>query len=151
MPPLKGIDRGINGVLLKALEETGHGDHIAIVDPSYSIPEGARIVDYQGNSSARALKGILALVPIEDESHVLLMMPDTGQHPHEAVSEFEEALGDEYETDWLTRYGKDNPSGVGFYDLVNNPVERAQNTLFVRTRDEKAFACAMIVVGNSQS
>ncbi|HUD06827.1 MAG TPA: RbsD/FucU domain-containing protein [Candidatus Saccharimonadales bacterium] len=151
MPPLKGIDRGINGSLLKALEETGHGDHIAIVDPSYSIPEGSRVIDYQGNSSARALKGILALVPIEEESHVLLMMPDTEQHSHEAVTEFEEALGGVRETDWLTRYGKDNPSGIGFYDLVNNPSNETQNTLFVRTRDEKAFACAMLVVGHSQS
>ncbi|HTE58324.1 MAG TPA: RbsD/FucU domain-containing protein [Verrucomicrobiae bacterium] len=140
MPPLNGIDRGINGNLLKALEEIGHGAQIAVVDASYDIPPAAEVADYQGDSSARALKGILDLVPLDDANgypNVSVMVPHFPQEPGTALEAFEEALTVE-------------PGLTGqrdFYTLANNP---EKHTLFVRTRDEKAFACALFVVGHSQ-
>ncbi len=76
MPPLKGLDRGLNGSALKALEESGHGRRIAIVDASYRIPRWAQVVDYGGKTSVEALVGVLKLVP--HEGRILLMQPDDG-------------------------------------------------------------------------
>lgn len=169
MPPLKGIDRGINGDMLKALEETGHGDLIVVVDASYSIPNGAHKVDYQGDSSADALKGILALVPVDEEPggpqfgvpdpsyKITAMMPDPPESTSPALEAFKKEfpLGHEgYVLTGITRLGEDNPrfSGentkAGFYSVANDPEKR---TLFVRTRDQKAYACAMFTVGHSQT
>jgi len=154
MPPLKGIDRGLNGEALKALEESGHGQRIAIVDPSYAIPEDAPVVNYQGDSSATALRGILALVPTEklhDRYDVILMRADSEQwRDCEATNAFEEVTQEmELKIGYKARVSDPHPGGpgprVGFYDHVNSP-----DTLFFRTRDTKAYACATFIVGHSQ-
>jgi len=154
MPPLKGIDRGLNGQVLKALEESGHGDQIVIVDPSYAIPEGARVVDYQGDSSAQALKGILKLVPFEESKHipefdVLAMAPDPPANTCDALNEFRKVaveLG--FDLDATPRLDKDAGELLpGFYTEANSP---ERSTIFFRTRDIKAYACAMFIVGHSQ-
>lgn len=154
MPPLKGIDRGINGELLKALEESGHRDRIVVVDPSYPIPYEARVYDYGGDSSARALAGVLALVPWEGVVTYMEPDPEPGQG-RESVEAFE------YETSHLEQdgepialnglYGRSelNEDGTGFYDIANDIEEWP--TIFVRTRDDRAFACATFIVGHSQS
>ena len=165
MPPLKGIDRGINGDMLKALEETGHGDQIVVVDASYSIPDGAHKVDYQGDSSVRALLGILSLVPVDEVTEggfgvpnparmIAVMMPDLPVKTSPALKEFQEAfpLGDQGRVlVGITRFGDESSKGplgkAGFYKTANDSERR---TLFVRTRDEKACACALFVVGHSQ-
>lgn len=147
MPPLKGIDRGLNGDALKALEEAGHGQRIAIVDPSYAIPEGARVIPYQGESSATALKGILSLIPIEKihGSDALIMEADERPDDCEATKAFDQVavelglvLGSIQRHDTSDLF-------TGFYTEVNQP-----DTLFFRTRDEKAYACATFIVGHSQ-
>ena len=149
MPPLNGIERGINGSLLKALEELGHGDRIVVVDPSYSIPENANRLDFQGDSSARALRGILELVPID--STITIMAPDPPAKGCEATIRFREAtktLSPEppfYEIPRLSESAEDGTAG--FYELVN---ELEYPTLFVRTRDKLAYACATFIVGHSQ-
>ena len=165
MPPLKGIDRGINGDMLKALEETGHGDQIVVVDASYSIPNSAHKVDYQGDSSVRALLGILDLVPVDETTEggfgvptpalmIAAMMPDLPTKTSPALEEFQEAfpLGDQGRVlVGITRLGDEASKGelgkAGFYKVANDPEKR---TLFVRTRDQKAYACALFVVGHSQ-
>ena len=139
MPPLKGIDRAIDGDLLRALEMSGHGDRIAIVDPSYAIPEGANVFNYHGDSSAEALTGILSLINSED---VLLMRPDVGDGNHNAQEAFLESA--EAQGVKTVSYTKGS-----FYDRVNDPEKRAR-TLYVRTRDEKACACATFIIGHSQ-
>ncbi len=150
MPPLKGIDRGIDGKMLKALEETGHGDQIAVVDASYSIPKGADIVDYHGDSSARALNGILDLVPVDETEVAVVMSADPGTPGSLAGPELEGAFEDHGVESGFHFRNQDNDSlGKAFYDLANaSPDERP--TLFVRTRDERAYACALFVVGHSQ-
>ncbi|MEI9913567.1 MAG: RbsD/FucU domain-containing protein [Candidatus Saccharibacteria bacterium] len=151
MPPLKGIDRGINGNMLKVLEESGHGDRIVVIDPSYSVPEGAKVIDYQGDSSASALVGILRLVP--SESVITIMDADpSNEVSNRAGLEFIKSLGGaglmaDLATP-LPRLTEDAPVGqVGFYELVNG-IEVP--TIFVRTRDELAYACATFIVGHSQ-
>lgn len=155
MPPLKGIDRGINGEMLKALEEIGHGAQIAVVDASYDIPVGSQVVNYQGDSTAQALEGILKLVPIDEDKNVIsLMGPD--DHGAECPALRDELavtqrlglqagvikrLGEPSAAEWSGGY-------LGFYRIANNP---EVHTLFVRTRDEKAYACAQFIVGHSQS
>lgn len=147
MPPLKGIDRGLDGKALCALEQLGHGDQVVIVDPSYSIPRSAEVIDYHSNSSASALSGILSLVPHEkDESgyDIACMSHDIGGTICTATNAFEDVANKlELEMGYQTRKGEG-----GFYSTVNDP---GKNTLFVRTRDEQAFACAKFIVGHSQS
>ncbi len=160
MPPLKGIDRGLNGEALKALEELGHGNQIAVVDPSYPIPRDAEVVDYngseRGNTTDQAVNAILRLVPIEaDESgtYVNIMRPDEGEVKEkrewlaaEAIAKV--ALDQGLSHTFQLRYGdKDSHQYNGFYADANDPKVR---TLFVRTRDQRAFACARVIVGHSQ-
>ena len=151
MPPLKGIDRGLNGNALKSLEESGHEDKIVIVDPSYSIPERAKVIDYQGDSSAQALKGILNLVPHEplalDGWDVICMAPDSAEEECSARDAFREVANElRLGLGASTRHGTEE-FPRGFYSGAN---ELEKSTLFVRTRDRKAYACAMFIVGHSQ-
>lgn len=163
MPPLKGIDRGLDGEALRILEQTGHGRQIAIVDPSYEIPADAwkesRVYDYHGSTSADALLGILKLVPVDEPLHehpeVVVMHPDEGDERKEATTAFEHAVDElgELRIAYVPRLDSDVSSfdepdlGKGFYSLANDPEKK---TVFFRTRDTKAYACAMFVVGHSQ-
>src|SRR5579872_5506316 len=98
MPPLKGIDRLIDGDLLKALEETGHGQQIVIVDPSYAIPHNSQRANYHGDSSARALRSILDLVPVDQDETgdylITLMAPDPPAKNSKALRSFRTAIQD---------------------------------------------------------
>lgn len=154
MPPLKGVDRGIDGELLKVLEESGHGEQIVIVDPSYPIPEGARLtVDYHGESSAQALRGILKYLSIEkmdEQEHgpdVVFMAPDPPVIECDASIAFEEVAN---ELKLIVKSEPRHPFGdtePGFYAQANDP---EKSSIFVRTRDRKAHACARFIVGHSQ-
>ncbi len=161
MPPLRGIDRGLNGEALKALEESGHGRRLAIVDASYNIPRWAQVVEYHGHSSAQALLGIGRLLPIELGS-IRVMIADREEESHRAELEFAEScnhltdelkqnLGyegiyrlDDQESDFR---GESPIKSLGFYSLANNEVE---DTLYVRTRDTLPYACATFIIGHMQ-
>jgi len=153
MPPLKGIDRGLNGEALKALEESGHGRRIAVVDASYNIPRWSQAIDYNGKTSVEALVGILKLVP--HEGNILLMKPDSdvteygdGPFCDIAATEVDEALGYPKQFGILRLDTIENDEEVpGFYSTAN---DESVDTLFIRTRDTMAFACATFVVGHSQ-
>lgn len=154
MPPLKGIDRGIDGKMLWALEELGHGNQVVVVDPSYPIPRGSKVVDYHGHSSAMALKGILDLVPHEsmdgDEGSTDVVAMDTDDGAPTAVSDEFDDIAEQLGID-LT-YEPRNPvddlgGSKGFYVEASDP---SKDTLFVRTRDDLAYACARFIVGHSQ-
>lgn len=160
MPPLKGIDRGLNGEALKALEESGQGRRIAIVDASYNIPRWAQVVDYAGKTSLEALVGILKLVPWEGS--ILLMLPDEGTEPSQwgkngpycdvAVTELDNEF-DYPEAHGISRLDGPTINSVtekklpGFYSIAN---DESVDTLFVRTRDEMPYACATFIVGHAQ-
>ena len=151
MPPLKGIDRGLNGTILKALEESGHGRRIAVVDASYNIPRWAQVVDYAGATSVDALIGILRLVPYEGT--ISLMRPDETTNPNDWVFGDLATIALEQEFDEpdvvrrLDTIYEGSETAPGFYTIANNPDE---DTLFVRTRDTLAYACATFIVGHSQ-
>jgi hypothetical protein len=160
MPPLKGIDRGLTGEALKALEESGHGRRIAIVDASYDIPRSAQKVDYRGQSSAQALLGVLKLAPIENKS-LTIMGPDGDAQADDpelawqASRDIEEAYrsidwGEEFPggANLARRLDEDQGATVqeGFYTIANS-----SDTLFIRTPDTLPYACATFLVGHSQT
>jgi hypothetical protein len=145
MPPLKGIDRGINGALLQALEECGHCEQIIIADASLNIPHDAYRRDYQGDSSAQALLGIIALVPVEEGTRITCMAPDPPARTCKAMEVFRSTIGFRIES--LPRNGDHRKGGLGFYDLIN---DSEMPTLFVRTRDILPFASARFLVGHAQ-
>lgn len=147
MPPLRGIDRGLNGNALKALEEAGHGQRIAIVDPSYNFPVNAQVLDYVGPPhTSAALRGILKLIPIEGD--VVLMAPDPGSDDRKALDKMQEELNRlEIGHGVIPRLDEHAEDGNGFYSVVNNP---ESSTIFFRTRDVRTFACATFIVGHAQ-
>jgi hypothetical protein len=154
MPPLKGIDRGLTGEALKALEESGHGRRLAIVDASYNIPRWAQTVDYRRETSSQALMGILRLVPVEGD-HIDLMSPDPDDDKptsHEAyirLSSCIEHLFDGHKQGNVHRLDEQENAGEkGFYSLANNQEE---DTLFFRTSDKLPYACATFIIGHSQT
>jgi L-fucose mutarotase/ribose pyranase (RbsD/FucU family) len=148
MPPLKGIPRGLNSEALTVLEESGHGNQIIIVDPSYPIPRGALVINYVGdpNTSDGALDDILTVLPIEGP--VTAMLPDEGE-TCDANEAFEAVtLRQRGGQDWAMRLDDQDPEHPkGFYSQANDPEKQ---TIFFKTRDKKAFACAMFIVGHSQ-
>lgn len=107
------------------------------------------MIDYQGDSSAQALSDILQLVPVDIpptrvRAEIVVMMPDPPEVTCDATKAFEGVAGD-LDVAYASRL--DTDTFPGFYSQANNP-ERP--TIFFRTRDEKAYACAMFVVGHSQ-
>lgn len=161
MPPLKGIDRGLTGEALKALEESGHGRRIAIVDPSYNIPKWAQVIDYRGPNSAQALLGIVKLVPVETEEPIVFMRFDPSEEDKpvaaQAYRNFTETEYSEEISPFrvnkavLPRLDQDaieqGKGDIGFYSIANN---EAENTLFIRTPDTLPYACVTFVIGHSQ-
>ena len=167
MPPFRQgpivVDRHINGETLMELREIGHGHRVNVVDASYDIPRGARVVHYPG-SSAAALEGILSLIP--NEGYVDVMHPDPDIPPgdpngYKAAVAFGKILDEDIVKEgrpyWRYRLAEQQAADVdkgdgsdaelGFYDIANN---HGPNTLFVRTIDDLPFACASLVVGHSQ-
>lgn len=156
MPPLKGIDRGLTGKALKALEESGHGRRVAIVDASYNIPGWAQVVTYRGETSLQALLGILSLVPFENE--IWLMVPDGngGQTTDDESGPFcddaVDALDKTFDYPHITAVHRfdsvsDGETEIGFYPLAN---DSTTDTLFIRTVDRMPYACASFIIGHMQ-
>ena len=154
MPPFREgpikVDRRFDGDALKELREIGHGHAINIVDASYDIPRGSKVIRFPG-SSADALLGVVRLIPIEGE--VVIMDRDEEMDATDPRAEsvsaiasrlFEEALdiarndGVELDCHWVLR--------DGFYEDANN----APYALFIRTIDTLPFACALLDTGHSQ-
>jgi L-fucose mutarotase/ribose pyranase (RbsD/FucU family) len=164
MPPFREgpiiVDRRFDADALYELRRIGHEHQINIVDASYDIPRGAKVIKFPG-SSAEALLGIVRLIPIEKDS-VEIMERDAeleqddpdGQHiSAQASHAFEDALETaRHENDidldvhWNYRHVQAGSNGAGFYDDANN----APNSLFVLTTDDLPFACVSLVAGHSQ-
>lgn len=169
MPPLIGIDPGIDGKMLKAFEELGQGSRIVIVDANYAIPQGAHTLDYHGSSSAEALGGTLALVPVEPDGHkvtnirhgwVYALGAESPEGVDAVLGELKKAVKDCPQkgvmVESVTPVGNnerlfgDSIAHLGFIAFANNR-ELRDSTLFVRTRDQRLNACALFVVGHAQS
>jgi L-fucose mutarotase/ribose pyranase (RbsD/FucU family) len=164
MPPFREnpviVDRRLDGEALHELRDMGHGHRVNIVDASYDIPRGARVIKYPG-SSAEALLGIVRLIPIEGDVEIMerdaeladadpLAQNISAKASH-AFEEVETKLAED-DIDlitfvWNYRNGEADSNGDGgFYDVADN----APKNLFVRTVDDLPFACASLIVGHSQ-
>ena len=63
---LKNIDPVLTGSLLKALDELGHGEKIAIVDRNYpSYASGAPVIHLGEIGIARAAQAIFSVFPLD--------------------------------------------------------------------------------------
>lgn len=169
MPPFRAgpieVDRRFDGETLRELRDIGHGHRINIVDASYDIPRGAKVVNFPG-SSADALVSVFRLIPVEGDM-VTIMGADHIFGPEQA----EKALSKETRELLTSAYGlfdraldvilkevikegEINDLAIiprdgehGFYEIANNP---DQASLFIRTIDELPFACATLLAGHSQ-
>lgn len=150
MPPLKGMDSGLNGELLKALWEAEQNSQIALIGDKMAdeIPLYAKSAPYKINSTAKALEVILKHVPTLEGSSVLLMRSDAFEvECPELRDAMRVARNAGLDIEVVPRLGSDSENGYpGFFELVNDPGEE---TLYVPTLDERRYACARIVVGYS--
>lgn len=63
---LKGVDPILTGALLKALDEMGHGDTLALVDRNYpSYSAGLPVVHLGEISIVRAAEAIFSVFPLD--------------------------------------------------------------------------------------
>jgi L-fucose mutarotase len=63
---LKGIDPILNGALLGALQDMGHGDVLALVDRNYpAVSTSNRLVSLSGTSVRQAAQAILSVFPVD--------------------------------------------------------------------------------------
>ncbi len=81
---LKGISPVISPELLKILAEMGHGDELVISDGNFpSASVGRRCVRLDGHSGAEVMKGVIALMPLDDfvEAPMAVMEVPAGMFP----------------------------------------------------------------------
>jgi L-fucose mutarotase len=63
---LKGIDPVLTGSLLKALDELGHGEKIALVDRNYpSHSAGSQVIHLGEISIVRAVEAVFGVFPLD--------------------------------------------------------------------------------------
>jgi L-fucose mutarotase len=90
---LKNIDPVLTGSLLKALDELGHGEKIAIVDRNYpSYASGAQVIHLGEIGITRACEAVFSVFPLDTFiDQPLSRMQSDDQQPatptHEAVLE----------------------------------------------------------------
>jgi L-fucose mutarotase len=78
---LKGVDPVLSGGLLKALDEMGHGDTLALVDRNYpSYSAGPPVVHLGDISVVRAAQAIFTVFPLDTfiETPLVRMRADEG-------------------------------------------------------------------------
>lgn len=81
---LKGISPVISPELLKILAEMGHGDELVISDGNFpGTSVGRRCVRLDGHGGAEVMKGVIALMPLDDfvEAPMAVMEVPAGMFP----------------------------------------------------------------------
>ena len=90
---LKGISPVISPELLKILAEMGHGDELVISDGNFpGASVGRRCVRLDGHGGAEVMKGVIALMPLDDfvEAPMAVMEVPAGMFPGDRAPIWEE-------------------------------------------------------------
>ena len=93
---LQGIDPVLNGALLRALDEMGHGDAVVVADAHFTASKLARkwLVDLPGLGSPRVLAAIRSvLVPDDYEPFQMALMAGPSEDLLEVQTELITAAG----------------------------------------------------------
>lgn len=132
---LKNIDPILRGELLKALDELGHGEELALVDrnfPAYGV--GVQVVDLGEVNCARASSALFSVLPLDifGASPIIRMgidgEPGVTNSAHDSVRENANAsMGQDWQWEEVPR--------SDFYSRVRNV------RLVVRCLEEAPFAC----------
>ena len=83
---LKGIDPVLTGAALKALDEMGHGDTLALVDRNYPAHSSTRPVIHLGDIGVeRAARAILSVFPLDTfiDAPLSRMLSDDNDPDHD--------------------------------------------------------------------
>jgi len=138
---LKNVDPVLRGELLKALDEMGHGQRLALVDQNFpAYAAGAPVIDLGEISAARAAKAILSVLPLDPfvETPVERMGIDgdltTSNECHDTVLEIAQSSADSL-WPWkiIPRHA--------FYDEVKDVA------LVVKCLESAPYACFMFRKG----
>ncbi|MDR1768584.1 MAG: hypothetical protein LBR32_09205 [Propionibacteriaceae bacterium] len=134
---LVGVDPILNGKLLLALDEMGHGDAVVIADAHFTASKLARkhLVDLPGLPSPRVLRAIRSVfVPDDyrDDQLVLMRGPDDNRLPVQDELVAEARVAEEH-VSWLERFD--------FYDLA------ATAELVIRTGEVRTYGNAVFFKG----
>ena len=138
---LKNIDPVLRGELLKALDELGHGEEVALVDrnfPAYGV--GAAVIDLGEIDSSRAAKAIFSVFPLDTfgNSPILRMGIDnqlgTANSAHDSVREIaNSSMGKDWQWEEVPRQE--------FYGRVKTA------RLVIRCLESAPFACFLFRKG----
>lgn len=142
---LKGINKILNGDLLKALCDMGHGDIVSIVDANYPAQaHGKRVITYTGVSITELLDAIVKVFPldhiVEEPALLMEMEPEdrnSGMEEPEIWNELSDIVRKEYGTD--KKIGK--ISRQKYYDISKEAY------LIIQTGEERLYGDIILVKG----
>jgi hypothetical protein len=138
------------------LETSDPGRRLAVVDPMYRIPEWAQQHEMgEQTTSAGILASVLRIVPVGDE--LTLMSPRLPETDSDALAAFRQVIqimqiqreirGLRINTHPQYRDLVAGMSMAGFHEVVD---DKARNTLYLRTGDQRPYACASFIIGQAQ-
>lgn len=141
---LKGVDKIVSPLLLKALCEMGHGDKLVIADanfPSHSVGRNAVIVHMDGNSAQEVLSAVLKLIPLDT-------------YVDQAVHLMEKVPGDNVDTPIWKEYERivaaedeRGAAAIGFYERFEFYRKASEAYLIIVTGEKALYANVMVQKG----
>lgn len=142
---LNGINKLLDGNLLKELCDMGHGDEIAIVDANYpAYTFGNRVLSYPGVSATELLDAIIKIFPIDHISRNQAMLMEVEPEDRKAEKndpviwqDFRDIIRKQYGSN--IRYGL--LSRQDFYD------ESKKAFAIIQTGEERIYGNIILVKG----
>jgi L-fucose mutarotase len=137
---LKGIDPLLTGDALKALQDMGHGDTLALVDSNYPAHSSGRPVIHLGEVSAeRAARAILSVFPLDTfiDQPLARMLADNNDPAHDV----HDAVRQVAEKEWGSPL---------VYNLVARPdfyTQAQRCSVIFHTLEDAPYSCFFMTKG----
>lgn len=142
---LKGVSKILNGDLLKALCDMGHGDSVAIVDANYPAQTmGKRVIFYSGINASELLQAMVDVFPLDHISKEPALLMEL--EPEDRVNGIEEPdIWRDFSDIIWREYGKDKVIGKisrqTFYNLSKDA------SLIIQTGEERLYGDLILIKG----
>ena len=142
---LKNINKLLNGDLLKALSDMGHGDNLAIVDANYPAQTmGKKVITYSGVSATDMLKAVIEVFPLDHISKFPILLMDMEVEDRESGME-NPIIWREFCDLIQYEYGDNREIGKAsrqeFYDVSKNAY------LIIQTGEERLYGNIILKKG----
>ncbi|MDR0489400.1 MAG: hypothetical protein LBG99_08440 [Propionibacteriaceae bacterium] len=148
---LVGVDAILTGVLLKALDDMGHGDAVVIADAHFTAKKLAKnpVIEMPGLSTPRVLQAIRSVfVPDEYEPYQLGLMECPGDQLLEVQTELVDvALLDSPTISTGEKPANSTAAHVRLLDRQAFYDRAAQAELIIRTGETRIYGNALFFKG----